>query len=152
MKRRKEVEKKTALREMEVSYLNQRSATRPLMMPPRFQEHAAKESQMRTTQFELHAEICSVFRSPRATRWSALSHWVHDIQVSACRFTGMSGLAFALATGSLSGIVINASIGLYRALGITAPYRCWRDEAARRFYVLRARTLRVFISNGQHGT
>jgi hypothetical protein len=104
---------------------------------------------MRTTQFELRSEIRSVFRSPRATWWSALSRWAHSIQASACRFAGMSGLAFALATGSLDGIVINAGIGLYRALEITAPYRCWRDEVARRFYVLRARTLRVLTSNGQ---
>lgn len=80
---------------------------------------------MRTSQFELRAEIRSAFHPPRATWWSALSRWAHSIQVSACRSTGMSGLVFALATGSLDGIVINAGIGLYRALEITAPYRCW---------------------------
>lgn len=60
---------------------------------------------------------------------------------------GISGLAFALATGSYGGLVINASIGLYKALESTDPYRGWLDEAARRFYDLRDRTLHVLTSD-----
>jgi hypothetical protein len=73
-----------------------------------------------------------------------LHHWLGRLYVSTALITGLGGLAFIAAKGTIGGAPMNIGFGLYGVLVVVASVEAFRHARARRFDQHRAWAVRLF--------
>lgn len=77
-------------------------------------------------------------------RWPRFHRWTGWVYASSALVTGLGGLAFILARGTIGGTTMDLGFGLYGALMVLAAVQTVRHAVARRLEVHRAWAIRLF--------
>jgi hypothetical protein len=77
-------------------------------------------------------------------RFPGLHRWAGRVYVAASLFTGIGGLAFIAARGTIGGPVMSAGFSLYGILTVLCAVQTFRHARARRLALHRAWALRLF--------
>lgn len=77
-------------------------------------------------------------------RWPGFHRWSGRLYVLAAFLTGLGGLGFILAKGTIGGTPMNIGFGLYGLLVVLASVETFRHARARRLAVHRAWAIRLF--------